>query len=93
MTCGIHGMSFLLQSAKWPPPVLEERILAFIEDFYHKWLNPEDPETFEKYKKGTLNRLKAKPSSLEIEADNLFGKLSHFSQNPTDKVAWNFSTR
>ena len=58
-TCGIYGISFVLQSAELPPPVLEQKIIEFTENFYHEHLNEEEPEKFEKYKKGIINRLKS----------------------------------
>ena len=43
-------MSFVLQSAKFSPMILEKSILAFIDDFYYKWLDLDSPDTFNRYK-------------------------------------------
>ena len=81
MTCGIHGISFVVQSAEFSPILLEAEVLKFIDHFYHKLFTE---ETFNKYKKGTLNRLKASSSGLEREADDLFSRITNFSLDPAE---------
>ena len=89
-TCGIYGISINIQSAEFPPPLLEERILAFIDDFYNKWLDPKQPEMFERYKKAALNRIKIKSSNPEEAAAKYVDKLLWFSQDPEKNVQWNW---
>ena len=57
LTCGIHGVTFMVQSAQFNPVHLEAKILKFIEKFFINHLI-DDEETFQKYKSGTATRLR-----------------------------------
>ena len=65
ITCGIHGVSFVVMSSQYSPIELEKRIIAFIDDFYYQYFNE---ETFDKYRKGTIARLKSERQGFENEA-------------------------
>ena len=57
-TCGINGVSLVIQSADYSPIHLEEKILEWIREFKEIHMSDDSP-LFQNYKKGILNRLKA----------------------------------
>ena len=83
----------MLQSAEFSPLVLEERILTFIDDFYNKWLDPNNRDTFDSYLKSTLNRLKQRATAPETEVANLYHKLTYLSLDSKDAEQWNQKAR
>ena len=62
-------MSFYIQSAEYSPIYLQAKILEFIDTFYTDIF---DRKTFEKYKRGALNRMKAGYSGMLKEAEDLY---------------------
>ena len=72
ITCGIHGISFLVMSSEYSPIEVETKIFEFIENFYN---NLFDKKTFESYKNGTINRKRAGYKSINDEADDLIDSL------------------
>ena len=74
-----------MQSAEYSPQVLQIRLLEFIDNFYNQIF---DKETFNKYKNGVLNRIKAGYSGLEHESDGLHARLLHFSLDPCEFIDW-----
>jgi len=71
-TCGIYGISFVIQSPTHSPIDLEAKILLFLDKFYEEYLSTGDQSTFENYKKGAIARVKGTAMGLETEAESLF---------------------
>ena len=84
-TCGVYGIKLYVQSAEHSPIFLEAKILEFIDNFYFDMLKP---ESFENYRRGTLNFMKTGFRGIQDEAQYLYERLTHFSLDPGRECGW-----
>ena len=78
LTGGIHGISFVIQSAEHSPPDLEDYILKFLDQFYDELFTKEN---FDNFKKGHLVRKKTSINSLALENAEYVSNITRLSSN------------
>ncbi|CAI0401778.1 unnamed protein product [Linum tenue] len=74
VTYRIYGFCFVLQSAKYNPVYLQERVEGFINGL-EELLEGLDEASFESYKNGLLGKLLEKDPSLHDETNRLWGQI------------------
>ena len=82
---GIYGISFLIQSAEYSPVYMEIKILEFIDQFYNREFKE---ESFNQWRKGALDRLKAGFNGMADEADKLERQMYTFCYDYGGTVEW-----
>lgn len=75
-TRGVFGFLFTIESAKFDPLTLQEKIYAFIKHIREKLVA--DPEQFNKFYEGLLARKKEGFKDIKEEASYLFGQMKNF---------------
>jgi len=84
-TGGIYGMSFVIQSSSHDPRYCIDKILEFLDHFYHVSFTE---ELFDKYKDGVLSKLASGFDGLVDEADFLFSRVISFRINAISTPDW-----
>ena len=85
-TCGIAGLSFVIQSATKSPIYLQKRILDFIDTFYNDIYTE---ELFNKWKKGTLEFVKKSYADLAAESSDRCNQLKNLTIGQIGEIDWN----
>ena len=81
----IHGLTICIQSAKYSPKFLQERVLNFVDQFFQHTLKKED---FEVQKESLLQTKENPFESLEDEHTYNLECLTEFASDPDRFIRW-----
>ena len=81
---GITGVVIVIQSAKYSPTYLQERVLHFIDQFFQSI----DLETFTNLKQALLQTKENPFETLEEEHEHLMDCLTDFNPDITRTIRW-----
>ena len=87
-TRGVFGFLFTIESAKYSPIDLENKIMTFIANARKRLI--EEPEAINKFHEGLLARKKEGFKDIKEEASYFFGQMKNFSLDKNRRgIEWN----